>query len=229
MVNVNLIMHNILTKLSAFILNLLLRFICSLNKLSTTRPDIFERWAEGGNNIFAFWHNRLFYLAYYCIKNTKKSKMSVLISMSRDGDYGVAIGRKLGLDVVRGSASRGGHKAIRNLARKAAAGNNIAITPDGPRGPAYRVNEGVIRLAQLTGARIIPVSYDATRKKKLKSWDGFIIVKPFGRVHMAFAEPVQIPRDLDSGEVEKYREELEKTLLELDQICAEKLGPNKGQ
>ncbi len=229
MVNVNLIMHNILTKLSAFILNLLLRFICSSNKLSTTRPDIFERWAEEGNNIFAFWHNRLFYLAYYCIKNTEKSKISVLISMSRDGDYGVAIGRKLGLDVVRGSTSRGGHKAIRNLARKAAAGNNIVITPDGPRGPAYRVNEGVIRLAQLTGARIIPVSYDATRKKKLKSWDGFIVVKPFGRVHMAFAEPVQIPRDLDSGEVEKYREELEKTLLELDQICAEKLGPNKGQ
>lgn len=227
--NVNLTMHNILTKLSAFILNLLLRFICSSNKLSTTRLDIFERWAEEGNNIFTFWHSRLFYLAYYPIKNTKKPKISVLISMSRDGDYGVAIVRKLGLDMVRGSTSRGGHKAIRNLARKAAAGNNIVITPDGPRGPAYRVNEGVIRLAQLTGARIIPVSYDATRKKKLKSWDGFIVVKPFGRVHMAFAEPVQIPRDLDSGEVEKYREELEKTLLELDQICAEKLGPNKGQ
>ncbi|MHC4171332.1 MAG: lysophospholipid acyltransferase family protein [Planctomycetota bacterium] len=229
MVNVNLIMHNILTKLSAFILNLLLRFICSSNKLSTTRLDIFERWAEEGNNIFAFWHSRLFYLAYYSIKNAKKPKISVLISMSRDGDYGVAMGRKLGQDVVRGSTSRGGHKAIRDLARKAAAGNNIAITPDGPRGPACRVNEGVIRLAQLTRARIIPVSYDATRKKKLKSWDGFIIVKPFGRVHMAFAEPVQVPRDLDSGEVEKYREELEKTLLELDQICAEKLGLNKGQ
>jgi hypothetical protein len=222
-------MHNILTKLSAFILNLLLRFIYSSNKLSTTRLDIFEKWAEEGNNIFAFWHSRLFYLVCYYIKNTKKRKMSVLISMSRDGDYGVAIGRKLGQDVVRGSTSRGGHKAIRDLARKAAAGNNIAITPDGPRGPAYRVNEGVIRLAQLTGARIIPASYDATRKRKLKSWDGFIVVKPFGRVHMAFAEPVQIPRDLDSGEVEKYREELEKTLLELDQICAEKLGPNKGR
>lgn len=227
--NVNRTMHNILTKLSAFVLNLLLRLICSTNKLSTTRLDIFERWAEEGNNIFAFWHSRLFYLGYYSIKNAKKPKISVLISMSRDGDYGVAMGRKLGQDVVRGSTSRGGLKAIRDLARKAAAGNNIAITPDGPRGPAYRVNEGVIRLAQLTGARIIPVSYDATRKKKLKSWDGFIVVKPFGRVHMAFAEPVQIPRDLDGGEVEKYREELEKTLLELDQICAEKLGPNKGQ
>jgi lysophospholipid acyltransferase (LPLAT)-like uncharacterized protein len=227
--NVNPIIHNILTKLSASILNLLLRLICSTNKLSTTRLDIFERWAEEGNNIFAFWHSRLFYLVYYSIKNAKKPKISVLISMSRDGDYGVAMGRKLGQDVVRGSTSRGGHKAIRDLARKAAAGNNIAITPDGPRGPAYRVNEGVIRLAQLTGARIIPVSYDATRKKKLKSWDGFIVVKPFGRVHMAFAEPVQIPRDLGSGEVEKYREELEKTLLELDQICAEKLGPNKSQ
>ena len=75
-----------------------------------------------------------------------------------------------------------------------AEGNNVAITPDGPRGPALRVSEGVIKLAQITGARIIPVSYDATRKRLLKSWDRFMVVLPFGRVHVAFADPIEVPR-----------------------------------
>jgi len=139
----------------------------------------------------------------------------------------VAVVRKLKQDFVRGSTSRGGQKAIRALAAKLAAGDNIAITPDGPRGPAFKVSEGIIRLAQLTGARIVPVSYDATRKKHLKSWDRFILVKPFGRVHVAFAEPIEIPKDIDSSSVEEYRKNLEKTFLELDQICAEELSLNK--
>lgn len=213
-------MHYFFTKLFAFLFNLFLRFTCGLNKLSITRSDVFQKYSEQGSNIFAFWHSKLFYLTYYYVKNAKKKKVSVLISMSKDGDYGEALVHKLKQDVVRGSTTKGGQKAIRELAGRVAAGNNVAITPDGPRGPAFRVNEGVIRLAQLTGARIIPVSYDATRKRKLKSWDSFILVKPFGKVHLAFAGPIQIPRDISSGEVEKYRKILEQTLIGLDKICA---------
>ena len=217
-------MHSILTKTSASVLNLFLRLTCSLNKISITRSEVFERYAEEGNNIFVFWHSRLFYLVYYYVKHSKKRKVSMLVSPSRDGDYGAALVRRLRQDVVRGSTSQRGHRAIRELVLKAAAGNNIAITPDGPRGPACRVSEGVIRLAQLTGARIIPVSYDATRRMELNSWDRFLIVKPLGTVHVAFGEPMQIPRDLDDGELEEYREELERTLRRLDKMCAEALG-----
>jgi len=217
-------MHNFLTKLFAFLASLFLRFTCSLNKLSVSGQDIFERYTEESNNIFAFWHGRLFYLTYYNIKNVKKRTLSILISMSRDGDYGVALANKLGQNVVRGSRSRGGHQAIRTLAAQISAGNNIVMTPDGPRGPAFRVNEGVIRVAQLTRSRIIPVSYQATRRKELKSWDRFIIVKPFGKVHVAFGEPIEVPRDSSPEEVERYRKELEEALLELDRVCAEKLG-----
>lgn len=220
-------MHNLLTKLFAFLFNLFQKFTCGSNKLSTTRPDIFKEYAEQGRNIFAFWHSRLFYLVYYYAKTVKKRKVSILVSMSKDGDYGVALVRKLKQNAVRGSTSRGGPKAMRMLAERAAAGNNLAITPDGPRGPAFKVNEGIIRLAQLTGSRIIPASYQATRKRRLKSWDGFIVVKPFGRVHLAFAEPVQIPRNAGPDEVETYRKELEDTLHELDRICAEELGLDK--
>ena len=221
-------MHTILAKLFAFLFNLFHKFTCRTNKLSTTRLDIFENYAELGGNIFAFWHSRLFYLAYYYAKTVKKRKVSILVSMSRDGDYGVAFVQKLKQDVVRGSKSKGGLQAIRKLADRAAAGNNLAVTPDGPKGPAFKVKEGVIKLAQLTGARIIPVSYQATRRKKLKSWDGFMVVKPFGHVHMAFAEPIQIPRDTAPDKAEEYRIKLENTLLELDRICAEELGLNDG-
>jgi lysophospholipid acyltransferase (LPLAT)-like uncharacterized protein len=221
-------MHNILTKLFAFLFNLFHKSTCRTNKLSTTRMDISENYAELGGNIFAFWHSRLFYLAYYYAKTVKKRKVSILVSMSRDGDYGVAFVQKLKQDVVRGSTSKGGLHAIRKLTDRAAAGNNLAITPDGPKGPAFKVKEGVIKLAQLTGARIIPVSYQATRRKQLKSWDEFMVVKPFGQVHMAFAEPIQIPRDTAPDKAEEYRRKLENTLLELDRICAEELGLKDG-
>jgi len=217
-------MHKFLTKLFALFFNLFQKCTCGLNKLSTTRLDIFEEHANRGRSIFAFWHSRLFYLVYYYAKTIKETKVSILVSMSKDGDYGVALVRKLKQNAVRGSTSRGGPQAIRKLAERVAAGNNLAITPDGPRGPAFKVNEGIIKLAQLTGAKIVPVSYQATRKRKLKSWDEFIVVKPFGRVHLAFAEPMEIPKDAGPDEIAEYRLELETTLLELDRKCAEELG-----
>ena len=216
-------MHNLLTKAFAFLFNLLLRFVYSSNRLTVTRRDVFEAHAEQGGNIFAFWHSRLFYLPSFYVKNMRKRKVSVLVSMSRDGDYGAALVRKLRLDAVRGSSSRGGQTAVRGLAARIAEGNNVAITPDGPRGPALKVSDGVIKLAQITGAKIIPVSYNATRKRLLKSWDKFVVVLPFGRVHMAFADPIEVPRRITAAERAVYREQLERTLRTLDEICVAQL------
>ncbi len=217
-------MHKFLTRLFSSLLACFLKFCGNTNKLSTTRPDIFEENVENGKNIFAFWHSRLFYLVYFYTSRSPKRRTSILVSMSRDGDYGVALAEKLGQDYVRGSTSKGGPAAIRKLASQIAKGDNVAITPDGPRGPAFVANEGVIKLAQLTGAQIIPVSYQATRKRVFKSWDGFILVKPFGRVHLAFAEPIQVPRKLEAKELEAYRLQLQETLRGLDRICNENLG-----
>jgi lysophospholipid acyltransferase (LPLAT)-like uncharacterized protein len=216
-------MHKCLTIAFAFFFNLLLRFVCGSNRLTVTRLDVFERYAEQGGSIFTFWHSRPFYLSYFYVKKARKRKISVLVSLSRDGDYGAALLRKLRQDYVRGSTSRGGQKAVRGLAAKIAEGNNVAITPDGPRGPALRVSEGVIKLAQITGARIIPVSYDATRKRLLKSWDRFVVVMPFGRVHVAFGEPIEVPRRITPEERGRYRDQLEQALRGLDDICVEQL------
>jgi len=217
-------MHKFLTKLFSSLLAFFLKFCGKTNRLTTTRLDIFEDHVESGKNIFAFWHSRLFYLVYFYTSRAPKRRTSILVSMSRDGDYGVALAEKLGQDYVRGSTSKGGPQAIRKLASQIAKGDNVAITPDGPRGPAYIANDGVIKLAQLTGAQIIPVSYQATRKRVFKSWDNFILVKPFGRIHLAFAEPIKIPRKLDAEQLESYRLMLQDTLRGLDQICNEKLG-----
>jgi len=216
-------MHKFLTITFAFCFNLLLRCICGSNRLTVTRPDVFETYAEQGGNIFTFWHSQPFFLVYFYVKKARKRKISVLVSLSRDGDYGAAVLRKLKQDAVRGSSSRGGQKAVRGLAAKIAEGNNVAITPDGPRGPALKVSEGVIKLAQITGARIIPVSYDATRKRLLRSWDKFVVVMPFGRVHVAFGEPIEVPRKITPDERGRYREQLERTLRRLDDICVEQL------
>jgi len=216
--------HQVLTVVFASVFTWFLRLICASNRLTVTRGDLVSEYLGRGGNIFAFWHSKLFYLAYYYGKHARGHKVAMLVSLSRDGDYGEAVVRKLRQEVVRGSSSRGGRRAVLGLVRRLAAGENVAITPDGPRGPAFRVNEGTIKLAQITGARIIPVSFDASRKRRLRSWDQFIAVKPFGRVHVAFGEPMEIPRGIPTIDRERYREQLEERLRELDCICTTSLS-----
>ncbi|MBN2190894.1 MAG: lysophospholipid acyltransferase family protein [Candidatus Aureabacteria bacterium] len=216
-------MHTLLTRIFGFVCGLFLRLACSTKRVTVTHGDVFDKYAEKGGNVFAFWHNRLFFHTYYYLRNCRSRKLSILVSMSRDGDYGTALALSLGFDVVRGSSSRGGQKAVKEIASRITGGNNVAITPDGPRGPAFRVNDGIIKIAQMTGARIIPVSYEASGKWVLKSWDKFILLRPFGRVHIAFGDPVNVPENMTSEMVEQYREKLEETLNGLDDICAGQL------
>jgi lysophospholipid acyltransferase (LPLAT)-like uncharacterized protein len=192
--------------------------------VDVTRRDIFDDCVEQGNNIFVFWHSRLFYLVYYYVMRSPRRKACMLVSLSRDGDYGAALVRRLKQDVVRGSSSRGGQAAVRKLVSRLRGGSNVAITPDGPRGPALVVGEGVVKLAQMTGARIIPVSYDASRKFLLKSWDRFIVVKPFGRVHVAFGEPIRVPRRISADGRRECVNQIEQALRTLDGICSQELA-----
>jgi lysophospholipid acyltransferase (LPLAT)-like uncharacterized protein len=216
--------HRFLTVVFAFIVAWLLRLVGRSNRLTTTCEEAFQRYVTQGGNIFAFWHDRLFYLAYFYVKKSRGREVTMLVSLSRDGDYGVALVRRLGQRAVRGSSSRGGRRAVAELARTIAEGGNVAITPDGPRGPAYRVNEGTIKLAQITGAPIIPVSFDASRKRRLNSWDRFILVKPFGRVHVAVGTPIEVPRGTTAAERGQYCAQLERCLSDLDRTCAERLA-----
>lgn len=169
-----------------------------------------------GPAIFCLWHNRLILCmeAYqqHARSRSLKGELAALISASKDGAFLAAILEQFRVQPVRGSSSRRGPQALLELTSWAERGYNLAITPDGPRGPRYIVQEGVMSLAQLTGLPIVPFSFYARRKVKLKSWDGFQIPLPFSRCELSLGKPIQVPREATDAQREELRKSLEDTL-----------------
>jgi lysophospholipid acyltransferase (LPLAT)-like uncharacterized protein len=168
--------------------------------------------------IFAFWHNRIFLMPYLFRKHWSTRnhvRVAVLVSASKDGEKLARVLSKFRLECVRGSSSRRGKRALRELTQLIRQGFDAGITPDGPRGPKYRVQTGVIDLAQLTGAPIVPVSYTLSRKITFNSWDNFMVPLPFGRALLRLGGPVTVPRDADEELREQKRVNLEQTLQQL--------------
>jgi len=166
--------------------------------------------------IFALWHNRLalsvMLYQLFVRRRAPERRMAGLVSASKDGGLLAYILELFGILPVRGSSSRRGAQALRELVSRAAAGCDLAITPDGPRGPCYRVQEGVISAAQLSGLVIVPVSYHLNWKYRLKSWDRFQIPLPFARCAITTGTPLRVPREATEAERENYRQQLETAL-----------------
>jgi lysophospholipid acyltransferase (LPLAT)-like uncharacterized protein len=166
-----------------------------------------------GQVIYAFWHGRMLILSY----SHRWQKIHVLISQHRDGELIARIIERLGFVSVRGSTTRGGTKAIFEMAEKGGSGYDVAITPDGPKGPRFRVQPGTIYIAQRSQMPIIPISNSAKNRWTLSSWDGFLIPKPFSKVVIIIGEPIHVPLESAPPELEEKREELEKKLVNLTQ------------
>ena len=181
-------------------------------------PDVLDRTPDKPV-IFAFWHNRLFLLPYMFQKYWKprQRRVAVLVSASKDGEKLARVLTRFNLLCVRGSTSRRGREALRELARAVRDGYDVGITPDGPRGPRYQVQIGAISLAQLTGSTIVPVSYVLSRKITLNSWDAFMIPLPFARCKIRFGSPISVPPGADDALRENKRLELERVLLTLSE------------
>jgi lysophospholipid acyltransferase (LPLAT)-like uncharacterized protein len=145
----------------------------------------------------------------------RRARLAALCSASRDGAFLAAILERLGVHPVRGSSSRRGPQGLLELSSCAERGYDLAITPDGPRGPCYVVQEGIMGLAQITGLPIIPASYNLTWKIRPKSWDRFQIPLPFSRCEVLLGTPVRVPREASDDEREALRLQLEQTLKEL--------------
>ena len=169
--------------------------------------------------IFCTWHNRLALapIAYrkYVKANVPSRKLAAMVSASRDGGLLARVLENFGVQPVRGSSSRRGPQALLELTKWAERGYDVAITPDGPRGPCYVVQEGVTALAQLTGLPIVPVSYHLNRKIRLKSWDRFQVPLPFARCTVEIGEPLRVSRDSSEAEREQFRQQLETDLKAL--------------
>ena len=171
--------------------------------------------------IYCTWHNRLALCMtsyfFHARKNGKPVRMAALISASKDGALLAAILEQFGVQPARGSSSRRGTQAVRELTRWARNGYDLAITPDGPRGPCYVAEEGVILLAQMTGLPIVPSSYAARWKIRFKSWDRFQVPLPFSRCEIFFGRPIHVPRDATPADRERFRRQLEVELNAITQ------------
>jgi len=170
-----------------------------------------------GPVIFSIWHNNLALSPVLHRDLTKERRrralpvcqLAALVSASRDGGILSRIFENFGVQPVRGSSSRRGAQALRELTTWAKKGHDLALTPDGPRGPCYKVQSGVISLAQLTDLPIIPVAIRLQWKVRLRSWDRFQVPIPFSICEVVIAERMLVPREADEAERESLRMELE--------------------
>lgn len=164
--------------------------------------------------VWVFWHNRLFVIPHLLNRYLPQRPGSALTSASKDGEIVAAFLRRFNIRSIRGSSSRRGAAAILEMKRFVKEGYDVAITPDGPRGPRYRLNAGPIILAQKTGALVMPIKVAYSRFWQLKSWDGFQIPKPFARVDITLLPLHTVPKTENEAEFEAERLRLEQILGE---------------
>ncbi|HEX6964493.1 MAG TPA: lysophospholipid acyltransferase family protein [Gemmatimonadaceae bacterium] len=138
--------------------------------------------------VFALWHGEMLPLLW-CHRG---EGVSILISEHGDGEIVARAAESLGLRTVRGSSTRGADRALLGLCKVVESGGDVAITPDGPRGPARRCAPGVMVVAQRSGAPIIPIAVVARRAWRLKTWDGFMIPKPFARITVVYGPRLHV-------------------------------------
>ena len=162
--------------------------------------------------LWVFWHNRLLIMTHVFAHFFPDRRGATLISESKDGAIIAALVERFGIRPIRGSSSRGGARSLIEMKRAIEDGYVMAITPDGPRGPRYHLNPGVVKLAQVTGGEVLPVHVEYSRCWRLKSWDGFMIPKPFATVAITFDTVHRVPLTADETEFEAQRQQLEQKL-----------------
>ncbi len=197
----------------------LLSTICRTIRMSE-RNGSFARQRllrEDRGVVFSFWHNRLFYFTYYYATRFFENggpRLSVMISRSRDGEKIARVAEEFGYHVVRGSTSRRGQEALRKMIRIADRNRPIALTPDGPRGPRYRVQKGPAYLASATGLPIVPISFGVDRFYQFPSWDRFVLPYPFSSGVILCGDPIW--PDEESGDVDTIQDRLQEGMNTLD-------------
>jgi hypothetical protein len=208
-------------RLAAFLICQSLNLVALTIRFRIRDPHgVLER-KDFGQAIYCIWHNRLaLSMKIYFMFGRKRHPspgLAGLVSASKDGALLSKIFENFGIQPVRGSSSRRGPQALRELTTWTRRGYDVSITPDGPRGPRYVVADGAIALAQLTGLPIVPASYHLNWKIKLKSWDGFQIPLPFARCDVTAGRVIFVPSDLSEAAHELKRQELEAELRAITQ------------
>ncbi|MFQ5330147.1 MAG: lysophospholipid acyltransferase family protein [Thermodesulfobacteriota bacterium] len=172
---------------------------------------VWSMWRGGRNVILAFWHGRLMMMPLIY----RGKGITVLISQHRDGELVARTMKGLGIDSVRGSSTRGWLGGVKGLLKAAKSGRDLAITPDGPKGPKYIAQPGIVQIARVTGLPIIPMTFSTVKKKTFRSWDAFMLPFPFSRGVFICGDPITVERESSDAELEKKRREVEQALNDL--------------
>ena len=194
-------------------------FVGWTTRSRTYGGDIPQRIHAGKERfIYAFWHQRQVYFTW----SHRDSTAAILVSKSKDGELIAETMRLSRIDAVRGSSSRGGAAAAREMVDILNSGKDAGITPDGPKGPARQVKEGAVRVAQLSGAPILPLTNALSNKLEIsKAWDRFQIPLPFGRAVLIYGEPIYVGSNDDlAAKADELKAALDRITAEADRMVS---------
>jgi lysophospholipid acyltransferase (LPLAT)-like uncharacterized protein len=199
----------------------------SLRVRERRAPAIDMLWARESPMIYVVWHGRILMLPYLY---RRRRRLTVLASRSRDGEILARFVEGFGLAVVRGSSSHGGGPALLALARRVRRqAAEVVIVPDGPRGPREVAQPGAAMLARLTGAPVVPVGFGAWPRTILRTWDAFMVPRPFARAAVVMGEPIVVAPRADAGAIEGARQAIEAAMrrvtAEADRAARERHVP----
>lgn len=175
-------------KVIPFILYLVVKIIYFTNKKVFHHPKL----KDGESFIFVAWHGDLLSQPINYFSNRPNGNVRTMISQSKDGEIIAKVYSLFGINSIRGSSSKGATKALLSTIKEIKSGSDVALTPDGPRGPRFSVADGVIAIAQKSGARIIVLNSKPSCYWQFKSWDKFVLPKPFGKIDFYMSEPFDI-------------------------------------
>lgn len=222
-------------KIASFLVSGYIRLVHGTSRWEFIGREHFDAAAATGKGvILVFWHGRL--LMAPTVRGETDKRVFMLISAHRDGEI-IANGVKsFGVEFIRGSAAnpkkpqknKSGASAIAQMTVALKEGHVVGVTPDGPRGPREKVQKGVIRLAQMTGATILPAAYSASRGARLNSWDRFLLAAPFSRGAYVAGPAIQISAENDPETVERARRNVENALLSVTHEADALVGRDDG-
>jgi lysophospholipid acyltransferase (LPLAT)-like uncharacterized protein len=212
----------IIPPLAALVIKLLL-ITCRV-----VRVEGEERYGEalsrsGGGASCATWHQRMSYHFHYF----GSRHITMMISRSRDGEYAARTARWLGFRDVRGSSTRGGRGALREMIRQVRNGERAGFLADGPQGPARLAKMGAVIVAKEAQVPLVGILWGADRCWVLNSWDLYLVPKPFARVAIFYTDPIHVPADAEGDELESFRRLFEQRMNDGARWCDEQFGPER--
>lgn len=183
----------------------LVRALFLTTRVERIGQENYEQFRRSGRPvIFVSWHGQLLPLVHY----HRDERIVALVSEHEDGEYITRVLERNGFGTVRGSSTRGGTKGLKGLVRAAREGRDLALTPDGPTGPRGEFKPGALVAAQMTGLPVIPISVGASAGWRFRSWDGFLVPRPFSRITIEYLPPRFVSREATRGDLEAMAAEI---------------------